>query len=717
MAQVMMRAIGVGSLTSSSSTSKDAHSSTGAAAVAASSPPTAEAQSLERTASRLQTVYGMPSYNPQSILINPYKSPSGAGQASTGAVSDTESVQSIRLPSPGLPADSRRQSLASSPTSHRSTIGGDNNAATSRARSLSRESGSGTGRAASPRPDLAQLSTSISNDTGLVRLESYENRKIRFAPLPEITNRDGGEYDLDGESLSRTSSADIVGQGGPQGVAHNGDDGDDSSSAPRSYGSMFGSWKSENSFGGRRTADDDDEEDEDDTRHAKASSSYTAKLLRPLGFGSSKKKKRSSSSTRSSGTDSLSRQSSNESELSRVSSNVDGGRQSTGIPMRKTRTWESAEDVAVSPRTGRKTNVATPGAKRPRASAIRRSKMSRSAPAAPDVDFNEWGSNQGVGSVRSSSAFQAEDEDDGSGMAWIRKRRAQREAEEKQKAEEEARRKREEEEAALDVVDGELEGTAGEDADVPFALDEDEFAQSEDPAVSRTNGGTERSTRTSTPLASSTPRQNSLSVQTQASALSMTRPDLRLQKATPDASPAAQAKPFDIGAPQSPLVQSESPLSSSPPRSVHAVSGTTDSVRAQDLSDKLGKLALAPRSRPNGPATYSDEESDSDDDSSSDSDEDDDDDRKDDNDDSDLDEDEIAQEEALVEQARKTAQSAGAERFHSAKHHSSVVAVDKGRVAPSRQSTLTPTTATSAVAAMTPSRQNTITPPRQASLS
>ncbi|KAK4053727.1 hypothetical protein OIV83_001383 [Microbotryomycetes sp. JL201] len=695
MAQVMMRAMGVGSLTSSST--KDAHSGSGAAA--ASSPP-GEGESLTRQASRLQTVYGMPAYNPQSILI---KSPSIV--QNTAAASDTESVNSVILPSPGLPTDSRTPSLASSPTSHSSAA--HVNTSGSRARSLSRESHGR--RAASPQPpiDMAPLSTSISNETGLVRLESYENRKIRFAPLPEITNR---EDDLDGERLSRTSSADNAAQS-THGAPSSTQDVDDG--APRSYGAMFGSWKSDTSFGGRRSADDQDDDENDDGR-SRLSSSYTAKLLRPLGFGNNKKKKRSSSSTRSSGTESLSRQSSNESELSRTTSNIDGSRQPTGIPMRKTRTWESAEDVATSPRTSRKTTAATPGAKRPRASAIRRSKMSRSAPAAPDVEFNEWGSNQGVGSVRSTSAFQDGEEDDGSGMAWIRRRRAQREAEEKQKAEEEARRQREEEESRNAAEDDEAdEEVERGDTDVPFALDED--AHSTRTAVPRADGGTERSTRTSTPLASNTPKQTSLSVQTQAGGLSMTRPDLRIHKATPDASPAVHSKPFDFAIPHSPLVQSESPLSSSPPRSIRAA--PDDSVRAQDLSDKLGKLALAPRSRPHGPATYSDVESDSDEDSSSESDDDEDDDAKDDNDDSDLDEDEIAQEEALAEQARKTAQSAGAERFHSAKHQSSVVAVDKGRVAPSRQSTLTPTTASSAVAAMTPSRQNTVTPPRQASFS
>ena len=134
----------------------------------------------------------------------------------------------------------------------------------------------------------------------------------------------------------------------------------------------------------------------------------------------------------------------------------------------------------------------------------------------------------------------------------------------------------------------------------------------------------------------------------------MTRPAVQGHKATPDTSPATQGKPFEFAPLHSPLVQSESPVSSSPPHSI--VATRTDSVHAQDLSDKLGELALAPK-RPNGPATYSDEESDSDD-SSSDSD-DDDEGKEDDDEDSDLDEEELAQEEALAEQARKTAQSAG----------------------------------------------------------
>ncbi|KAK4058873.1 hypothetical protein OIO90_000319 [Microbotryomycetes sp. JL221] len=758
--------MGVG--TTSSSSTREPNKSASSHSNSNSSSSDAEGDSLTRTTSRL-TYGNMPTYNPQSILVNPYKSPA----ATTYTPVDVEPIPSIQLPSPGLASCSPTTTT----TNHRLdsqlrtsavTVTHPTTTTTTRARSLSRESvASSSNRASSPIG--APLSSSISNDTGLVRFESYENRKIRFAPLPEITGRDDHQTGL-GDDLNdgsnnnhnNSSSADLTSPQAITGIVSQ-DESDDTGTS-RSYGSMFGSWKSETSFGGRRQSVDYDNQDQDESTSSKLSSSYTAKLLRPLGFGSNKKKKRSSSSTRSSGTDSLSRQSSNESDLSRVSSSIDGTRQPTGIPMRKTRTWESAEEAttsssiatSLSPRQTRRSNYPPVAPKqRPRASAIRKSKMSRSAPAAPDVEFNEWGSNQGVGSVRTTSSFSRdEDEDDGSGMAWIKKRRAQREAEEKRKAieeqEQQEAQKRKQEQERLQTVepdDGEEEDDEeaddinglGEDGDVPFALDEDDDVHSTHTAIPgiRNETGTERSTRTSTPQMSLTPRQNSISLQPQhmttntntntttTSGLSLTKPTLHVQKSTPDVSPALKNQFFEnLNHDQqqhqqqfdSTLVEIESPLSNSPPRSIQN-QNEDDSLHAKNLSDKLGQLALNKSTSTHSTTRviYSDEEEeDSDSDSSSgESDE-----EKHQDEDSDLDEDELAQEEALAEQARKTAQSAGAERFHSAKHHSSVVDVDKGRVAPSRQSTLTPANTNSIISSIiSPSRQNTLTPPRQTSLS
>lgn len=586
-------------------------------------------------------------------------------------------MHSLSLPTSGI-ADGNHSILQRTSTAS-SSRDSDDQRTFARARSHSRESATATSSR------QAAASTSHAVDTGLTRIESYENRKIRFAPLPEITGRDEG---FDGEDLSRSSSADgsVSGRGANAAFAEL----DAEEETPSR--SIFGSWKSDTSFGGRRSADDD----EDDGGRS-LSSSYTAKLLRPLGFGS-KKTKRSSSSTRSSGTDSLSRQSSNESDVSRGSS-LEASYKSTGVPMRKTRTWDSDEQ------SGRESRR-TPQRPRARASAIRKSKssVSRSAPAAPDVEFNEWGINQGVGSVRTKSAFQAdEDEDDGSGMAWIRKRRAQREAEERKKQEEEeARRKQEQQEQAAQLENEENDETD----DAPFALDEDTIQPD----------GPRRSSVASTPTMSisATPKQQHSLPH---GGLSMTRPALNVTDATPDESPALHSRMIDQPVPRSPVIQSESPLSSSPP-SGSVVSD--EGVHAQHLSDKLDKLSLGA-----APVTvYSDGGSESDEDSEADSDQDDNGD--DDDDESDLDDDELAREEALAEEARKTAKSAGgsralfsrgqfltiglagAERFHSASHQSSVISVTErpSRRVPSRSSTVVP-----------PSRQSTLTPDRASALS
>lgn len=559
-----------------------------------------------------------------------------------------------------------------------------------RGRSISRDSAT-RGTTVSPRPGMP---TTILSDTGLTKIESLENRKIRFAPLPEITGRDG-EWDVAGlddvgEELSRSQSAGLINERGTFEALDDEDDEDERDNGRT--GSMFGSWKSDNSFGGRRSTDDDD--------RGSGSSSYTSKLLRPLSFGLVGKKKRSSSKGRtSSSADSLSRVSSNESDISRGSSMDGGAFRPTGIPMRKTRTWESGDSGG--PRESRRAQY-PPVAQRSRTA---RRPMSISA---PDPTFNEWGAGTSVGSVSSKSAAADEDEDDGGGMAWIKKRRAQREAEKKAAAEEAERKHQEEQEAEINAED---EGEGAGD-DVPFALDEDEDGDGDttmeqqlpkrDASPGPTASGDHPRPSTNPSSSATTPTiSTSTTPKPQHSLLGMTRPSLNVVTATPEASPAIGSKPFDHSASAPSLISAgatiDSPVSIGTPPRHHG--DDEDSGHAQRLSDKLGKLAIGGRSTihraPVSPVEDSDEDSD----------EDEEDDDEDNGDDSDLDEDELAQEEALAEQARKTAKSAGAERFHSKAHHSSVVEVDGPRPnPPSRQATI-----------QAPSRQSTLVPERKAS--
>ncbi|ORY56447.1 hypothetical protein BCR35DRAFT_214380 [Leucosporidium creatinivorum] len=667
MAAVMMRAMGVGS----SKGEKPAPNGD------------EEGLSLSRQTSRLQPPYNAAG-NPMGILINPLRPPSAPNSpppiSPYNNSSAASSLASVNLPRVLSGSDlANRSSYASSLASVPSSPTDE------RGRSSSRDSAT-RGTTTSPRPGMP---TTILSDTGLTKIESLENRKIRFAPLPEITGRDG-EWDVAGlddvgEELSRSQSAGLINERGTLEAMDDEDDEDERDNGRT--GSMFGSWKSDNSFGGRRSTDDDD--------RGSGSSSYTSKLLRPLSFGLVGKKKRSSSKGRaSSSADSLSRVSSNESDISRGSS-MDGGFRPTGIPMRKTRTWESNDSGG--PRESRRAQY-PPVAQRSRTA---RRPLSISA---PDPTFNEWGAGASVGSVGGKSAAADEDEDDGGGMAWIKKRRAQREAE-KKAAEEEAERKRKEEEEA--EMKGEEEGAGADEEDVPFALDEDEdgdgdttmeqpLSSSDAHAGLSTNSdhprpATNPSSSTTTPTIST-----STTPKPQHSLLGMTRPSLNVVTATPEASPAIGSKSFDhspsLAGAQLAGATIDSPVSIGTPPRHH--DDDDDSGHAQRLSDKLGKLAIGGRSTihraPVSPV---------DDDSDEESDEDDDEEDEDNGDDSDLDEDELAKEEALAEQARKTAKSAGAERFHSAGHKSSVVEVEGRRPAPARSGTLTQ-----------PSRQGTIVP-------
>jgi hypothetical protein len=78
-----------------------------------------------------------------------------------------------------------------------------------------------------------------------------------------------------------------------------------------------------------------------------------------------------------------------------------------------------------------------------------------------EPEFVEWGHGKGgggMGSNQPSRGGMLDDEDDGSGMAWARKRRQRREQEEKEKKEREARESQEEQDQDTSAVELDDEG-------------------------------------------------------------------------------------------------------------------------------------------------------------------------------------------------------------------------------------------------------------------
>ncbi|KAI5474697.1 hypothetical protein MNV49_002565 [Pseudohyphozyma bogoriensis] len=371
--------------------------------------------SLSRQSSRLQPPNGH-GHSPASILINspnrPYQITSAASSATSvndlprttsgSSLHRLSSTPSRSEPFPSSQPSSPRTSPNQSTSSHLSPASASASTADEpeRGRSSSRDS-------AAP------------GDAG--------RTKIRFAPLPEIRQRSystGRNVWLDPEDVSNGLSEG----GGARGFVRRestdvGFDDDESldlsddEDAGQSKG-IFGSWKSDSgSFGGRSNTSD---------------SSYTTKLLRPFGMGKKKKNRNSVSE----GADSLARVESNESDVSRGSSrhSMDASLApphrpgSTGVPMRKTRTWELGEGGS------RRANY-PPVAQRSRNAR----RPSTATSSVPDPSFVEWGfGSSGVGAVTKPGGKADDDDDDGSGMAWIKKRRAEREAAAKKKAEEDA---------------------------------------------------------------------------------------------------------------------------------------------------------------------------------------------------------------------------------------------------------------------------------------
>lgn len=474
------------------------------------------------------------------------------------------------------------------------------------------------GEAERGRSSHRESATATAND-GNPLSPSAANARIRFAPLPLIKPR---SYST-GRNVYLSDAPDVaegtLGDGAERSWVRREADEDflvdddqdlanlsDSDEEDSGKG-IFGSWGGSSGSAFKSRKDDD--------------SGLSAKLLRPLTFGLGRKKssRRSpSADSRASGT-TLSRTSSMESDagkighdLSRVSSTTssNGGApfKSSGVPLRKASTWEPGEkrkSRPVYPSVAQKSRNA-------RRAPVDVTKI-RADPAAPA--FNEWGTGASVGSVGARPGASAEDGDDGSGMAWIKKRRLQREEEARKKAEEEAQ-----------LANDDQQHFANANAITPTAT------ATGSPAISGT----------STPIASA-PTPSGLTLQKPSLPVLITSP------ASP--SPHADAPEFDFDD------LNNGPRSAPP---------TVDSFAEAD------KAAAA---RSQGVRASDDEDDDDDSDSVSDDEEDG---EQDDEDDDDLDAEELAAEEALAAAAKESEaiKGTGQERFHSTHHETKMLAIN-----------------------------------------
>jgi hypothetical protein len=343
--------------------------------------------------------------------------------------------------------------------------------------------------------------------------------------------------------------------------------------SPSKTAGVFGSWSSSLS-----------------NQSKKGDDGYASKILRPFGMG--KKKSKGHARTASRDRDSLSKTESIDSDISRGSSDHSGPRTgSTGIPMRKTSSWGIGDGDKQ-----KKGRVQYPSVAQRSRHRSRGSEVSVSAPA-----FVEWGNmGQGSNSRPLKSGANDVDDDDGSGMAWVKRRRAEREAAEK--------KEREEAEAKAALT----EDASSEPRPIPPLI-----------VTEAPSSGT------------TTPRNNQ-------SGLSATRPDLHVDTGSPS------------GASTPPLISSKRLGSASDSDvSAPATPTTISSVLPEPgkgRGQQLDVSRLTVKSIQLSPGSEGEEDSDDDDD---------DEDGRQDDSDSDLDEDEIAEEEALAEKARMTAKSAG----------------------------------------------------------
>ncbi|SCV66962.1 BQ2448_5608 [Microbotryum intermedium] len=624
-----------------------------------------------------------------------------AGSASTSSLSDGAAILAPAQLNPSLALSTLGSSAVGAEFRPSVSLPASAlNGSQDRDRSVSREA-----TTTASRPSSGTRNKSDVTDTGNT---GGSGPKIRFAPLPEIRQRSHSTgrniWLADGGSDPGDSSRrDIVirrdGDTGPLDDSALYDDDDDcdlSDDDCKPAKTMFGSWKTDLTFGVIPSSSSSA------SRSGQGDESSYSKLLRPLSFGMvGKKEKKKQASSVDGQSSSLSRTSSNDSDVSRGTSVGSYEGRGTGIPMRKTATWESGDSIGASPaREPRRANY-PPVAQRSRNRASQVLPLSISAP-----EFNEWGTAGSVGSFTSKLSTSTADDDDGGGMAWIKKRRAQREAEAKRKAEEEeAERRRLEEQEAEEATNG-LED---EGVDEPGLADTMELDDGQD----GTTLGIE------TPTASTPKKTLQLGNITNHIAASQRREDSSrglLSATTPKVSEAPQMENgtvdqvIEIAPPSAERSGSPEPLA-------------TTIAQPTPVSPTAAKMAAL--SLQNSDSDDDDDDDDVDDEEEGDSQ------RGDDDTDSDLDEEELAKEEALVEEARVTAKSAGAERYHSASHQSAVLtphtrsgssaghvsSVPGSRIpTPSRQSTLTqadagalPIVGGGRSRAATPSRQATIT--------
>ncbi|GJN88389.1 hypothetical protein Rhopal_001355-T1 [Rhodotorula paludigena] len=528
---------------------------------------------------------------------------------------------------------------------------------------------------------------------------------IRFAPLPEIRPRsystgrnvwivddDSGGIDVEGED-GVTRRQRLVRVGSDAGIAavdENGqefeyalaeDDEDDEAEGIRNALQKWGSWSE--SFGGgmwglspstsRRGGDDDaisttsSMSADGGTRDSLLSTSVgsdksggSSKLLKAFGLGRGKSRRK-----KGAGDDDLplSRTSSGESEVSTSRRSMGDAasparpKGSTGIPMRKAYSWEVGDQpsggaAAGDSKTGGPVYYAAPTrAARRRANyppvaqrSRNRSRGSSSAVQVEEPKFNEWG----VGGMGARDSRRVgggvDEEDDGSGMAWLKKRRMEREKAERERLEQEAN-KGQQEESGDGAGDADEAARQEEDeqqhrppSPAPMSAPPDviEFSQSVPlpshieslrrgpPSRSGTLDSTTSTASTIRPTISGTSTPSTTSIPPARSGLSATRPTLVID--VPSQPSSSTASPGG-GSVETPIT---SPVSSG----------------EQDDEEE--------------------EEEEEDDDGESD-----------DSDDDDLDEEELEREEALAAEARRTAKQMGAERYHSARHENQLKVVDE----------------------------------------
>ncbi|GAA5989119.1 hypothetical protein JCM10908_001165 [Rhodotorula pacifica] len=527
--------------------------------------------------------------------------------------------------------------------------------------------------------------------------------KIRFAPLPEIRPRAYStgrnvwiveEDDPDVVGGRRQRLVRVEGEYDDDGAEYGGDSDfagfDDDHALGQSPGSSlsmkFGSWSEALGLSpstSRRSTEEDglslssslsrSDDGLSTSVGSVGSGGSSKKLLKAFGLGGkSAKSKRSggSSKDKENRDDSLSRTSSAESHVSagRRASVADINRPSkpqgtTGIPMRKSSTWEVGDVAAptgpqiaanaggpvyyASPaRSGRKRAQYPPVAQRRNGRGLSRQPVGVEEPA-----FEEWGA-VGVGSntkkrtiVGSAPSATFDDEDDGTGMAWLRKRRLQREQEQREREEREIALAKAEAEAATNQV--EEPASVDDYATTAANIEENQDTLTKDPLQ---RGVPEEDKRMPLPFAMRNPPARSGTVDSTISTASTIRP----------ASPGLGAKPSGLSATR-PILPVET-MADEPANEDDDEDDSSDDGAEARLAHGLAapvedETALESESGESESEAEAEEEEEEDDDD-------------------DLDEEELAREDALAEEARRMAKSMGAERYHSARHENQLKVVD-----------------------------------------